>query len=91
MWESERLLPQVFEERKAPVNNYYASLKKWLPIMKAYEVGARGLPGAGRGLAGAPSSPDGVDAKRGFSSSMKGQMLNWLLATLVLCCADREP
>lgn len=30
---------QVFESRTAPVGSYYASWKKWLPIMKAYESG----------------------------------------------------
>ncbi|KAI0794015.1 PLP-dependent transferase [Fomes fomentarius] len=30
---------QVFENRKSPVTSYYASWKKWLPIMKAYEAG----------------------------------------------------
>ncbi|KAK7031364.1 PLP-dependent transferase [Favolaschia claudopus] len=30
---------KVFEERTAPVASYYASWKKWLPIMKAYEAG----------------------------------------------------
>ncbi|KAJ6624974.1 pyridoxal phosphate-dependent transferase [Mycena sp. CBHHK59/15] len=29
----------VFESRTAPVASYYASWKKWLPIMKAYEGG----------------------------------------------------
>ncbi|KAJ7880301.1 pyridoxal phosphate-dependent transferase [Mycena olivaceomarginata] len=29
----------VFESRTAPVASYYASWKKWLPIMKAYEAG----------------------------------------------------
>jgi alanine-glyoxylate transaminase / serine-glyoxylate transaminase / serine-pyruvate transaminase len=28
---------QVFDARKTPVPNYYASWKKWLPIMRAYE------------------------------------------------------
>ncbi|KAG2129063.1 pyridoxal phosphate-dependent transferase [Suillus bovinus] len=28
---------QVFENRSTPVTTYYASWKKWLPIMKAYE------------------------------------------------------
>jgi alanine-glyoxylate transaminase / serine-glyoxylate transaminase / serine-pyruvate transaminase len=28
---------KVFQERKAPVTSYYASWKKWLPIMDAYE------------------------------------------------------
>ncbi|GFH23546.1 alanine-glyoxylate transaminase/(R)-3-amino-2-methylpropionate-pyruvate transaminase, partial [Haematococcus lacustris] len=28
----------VFEARTAPINNYYASLRKWLPIMQAYEA-----------------------------------------------------
>ncbi|KAF4594170.1 hypothetical protein EYR40_008973 [Pleurotus pulmonarius] len=31
---------KVFETRKTPVSSYYASWKKWLPIMKAYESGA---------------------------------------------------
>jgi len=31
---------QTFENRLAPVSSYYASWKKWLPIMKAYEQGA---------------------------------------------------
>ncbi|KAF7356839.1 Aminotran-5 domain-containing protein [Mycena venus] len=30
---------KVFESRTAPVGSYYASWKKWLPIMKAYEEG----------------------------------------------------
>ncbi|KAJ6504853.1 pyridoxal phosphate-dependent transferase [Mycena vitilis] len=30
---------KVFESRTAPVGSYYASWKKWLPIMKAYENG----------------------------------------------------
>ncbi|KAJ7355552.1 pyridoxal phosphate-dependent transferase [Mycena albidolilacea] len=30
---------KVFESRTAPVGSYYASWKKWLPIMKAYEAG----------------------------------------------------
>jgi alanine-glyoxylate transaminase / serine-glyoxylate transaminase / serine-pyruvate transaminase len=30
---------KVFETRKAKVTSYYASWKKWLPIMKAYEAG----------------------------------------------------
>ncbi|KAF8075096.1 PLP-dependent transferase [Lyophyllum atratum] len=30
---------KVFETRKSPVTSYYASWKKWLPIMKAYEAG----------------------------------------------------
>ncbi|KAJ7623445.1 pyridoxal phosphate-dependent transferase [Roridomyces roridus] len=30
---------RVFESRTAPVGSYYASWKKWLPIMKAYESG----------------------------------------------------
>lgn len=30
---------QVFEQRKAPATSYYASWKRWLPIMKAYEAG----------------------------------------------------
>ncbi|KAJ7453966.1 pyridoxal phosphate-dependent transferase [Mycena galericulata] len=30
---------KVFESRTAPVTSYYASWKKWLPIMKAYESG----------------------------------------------------
>ncbi|KAJ7035673.1 pyridoxal phosphate-dependent transferase [Mycena alexandri] len=30
---------KVFESRTAPVGSYYASWKKWLPIMKAYESG----------------------------------------------------
>ncbi|KAK0238833.1 pyridoxal phosphate-dependent transferase [Armillaria nabsnona] len=31
---------QKFESRKTPVTSYYASWKKWLPIMKAYESGS---------------------------------------------------
>jgi alanine-glyoxylate transaminase/serine-glyoxylate transaminase/serine-pyruvate transaminase len=34
------LLIQVFETRKVPPASYYASWKKWLPIMKAYESGS---------------------------------------------------
>ncbi|KAG6865332.1 hypothetical protein C0991_003432 [Blastosporella zonata] len=30
---------QTFESRASPVTSYYASWKKWLPIMKAYEAG----------------------------------------------------
>ncbi|KAF7370835.1 PLP-dependent transferase [Mycena sanguinolenta] len=30
---------KVYESRTAPVASYYASWKKWLPIMKAYEAG----------------------------------------------------
>ncbi|KAG6813850.1 hypothetical protein H0H92_006794 [Tricholoma furcatifolium] len=30
---------KVFETRASPVTSYYASWKKWLPIMKAYEAG----------------------------------------------------
>lgn len=30
---------QVFESRKTPVTSYYASWKRWLPIMRAYEAG----------------------------------------------------
>ncbi|KAJ6485917.1 pyridoxal phosphate-dependent transferase [Mycena sanguinolenta] len=30
---------KVYESRTAPVASYYASWKKWLPIMKAYESG----------------------------------------------------
>ncbi|KAI0350681.1 PLP-dependent transferase [Trametes cingulata] len=30
---------KVFEGRKSPVTSYYASWKKWLPIMRAYESG----------------------------------------------------
>ncbi|KAG5636870.1 hypothetical protein H0H81_006592 [Sphagnurus paluster] len=30
---------KVFENRKTPVTSYYASWRKWLPIMKAYEAG----------------------------------------------------
>lgn len=30
---------KVFESRTTPVTSYYASWKKWLPIMKAYESG----------------------------------------------------
>ncbi|KAJ6496812.1 pyridoxal phosphate-dependent transferase [Mycena vulgaris] len=30
---------KVFESRTSPVTSYYASWKKWLPIMKAYESG----------------------------------------------------
>ncbi|KAL0953479.1 hypothetical protein HGRIS_004709 [Hohenbuehelia grisea] len=35
---SERAM-KVFEARKTPPTSYYASWKKWLPIMKAYEAG----------------------------------------------------
>ncbi|KAF8318730.1 PLP-dependent transferase [Clavulina sp. PMI_390] len=35
---SQRAL-KVLETRKTPVTSYYASWKKWLPIMKAYESG----------------------------------------------------
>ncbi|KAG5647870.1 hypothetical protein DXG03_007794 [Asterophora parasitica] len=35
---SQRAL-QVFQSRTTPVTSYYASWKKWLPIMKAYEAG----------------------------------------------------
>ncbi|KAI0629160.1 PLP-dependent transferase [Trametes polyzona] len=31
---------KVFESRKSPVTSYYASWKKWLPIMRAYESGS---------------------------------------------------
>ncbi|OJT02875.1 Alanine--glyoxylate aminotransferase 1 [Trametes pubescens] len=31
---------KVFETRKSPVTSYYASWKKWLPIMRAYEAGS---------------------------------------------------
>ncbi|KAI0372731.1 PLP-dependent transferase [Pilatotrama ljubarskyi] len=31
---------KVFEGRKSPVTSYYASWKKWLPIMRAYESGS---------------------------------------------------
>ncbi|TFK51664.1 PLP-dependent transferase [Heliocybe sulcata] len=31
---------KVFENRKIPPNSYYASWKKWLPIMQAYEKGS---------------------------------------------------
>ncbi|KAM5530216.1 hypothetical protein V8D89_016104 [Ganoderma adspersum] len=31
--------PPTFESRKSPVTSYYASWKKWLPIMQAYESG----------------------------------------------------
>ncbi|KAG5721345.1 Alanine--glyoxylate aminotransferase 1 [Termitomyces sp. T112] len=31
---------KVFETRASPVTSYYASWKKWLPIMKAYEAGS---------------------------------------------------
>ncbi|KAF7965327.1 hypothetical protein HWV62_44470 [Athelia sp. TMB] len=31
---------KVFESRATPVTSYYASWKKWLPIMKAYEAGS---------------------------------------------------
>jgi alanine-glyoxylate transaminase/serine-glyoxylate transaminase/serine-pyruvate transaminase len=31
---------KVFESRSTPVTSYYASWKKWLPIMKAYESGS---------------------------------------------------
>ncbi|ORY26322.1 putative alanine-glyoxylate transaminase [Naematelia encephala] len=30
---------KTFEERKTPVQGYYISWKKWLPIMQAYEAG----------------------------------------------------
>lgn len=30
---------KVFERRVSPVTSYYASWKRWLPIMKAYEAG----------------------------------------------------
>ncbi|KAJ7576836.1 PLP-dependent transferase [Mycena floridula] len=30
---------EIFSTRKSPVTSYYASWKKWLPIMKAYEAG----------------------------------------------------
>jgi len=30
---------KVFESRSSPVTSYYASWKRWLPIMKAYENG----------------------------------------------------
>ncbi|KAG8827828.1 hypothetical protein FRC17_007707 [Serendipita sp. 399] len=30
---------KTFEERKSPVTSYYASWKRWLPIMKSYEAG----------------------------------------------------
>ncbi|THG93694.1 hypothetical protein EW145_g8306, partial [Phellinidium pouzarii] len=30
---------QTFENRKTPVTSYYASWKRWLPIMRAYEAG----------------------------------------------------
>ncbi|KAF8517978.1 PLP-dependent transferase [Hysterangium stoloniferum] len=30
---------KVFETRSAPITSYYASWKKWLPIMQAYEQG----------------------------------------------------
>ncbi|TFY69674.1 hypothetical protein EVG20_g3058 [Dentipellis fragilis] len=36
---SERAI-KVFETRKGPVSAYYASWKRWLPIMKAYESGS---------------------------------------------------
>lgn len=35
---SERAI-QTFEQRRTPVTSYYASWKRWLPIMKAYEAG----------------------------------------------------
>ncbi|EPQ56393.1 PLP-dependent transferase [Gloeophyllum trabeum ATCC 11539] len=31
---------KVYENRKTPPNSYYASWKKWLPIMQAYEKGS---------------------------------------------------
>lgn len=31
---------QVLENRKTPVSSYFASWKRWLPIMNAYEKGA---------------------------------------------------
>ncbi|KIM82940.1 hypothetical protein PILCRDRAFT_819739 [Piloderma croceum F 1598] len=31
---------KVFESRSTPVTSYYASWKKWLPVMKAYENGS---------------------------------------------------
>jgi len=31
---------EVFKSRKSPVTSYYASWKKWLPIMSAYEQGS---------------------------------------------------
>ncbi|KAA1468780.1 PLP-dependent transferase [Dentipellis sp. KUC8613] len=31
---------KVFETRKAPISAFYASWKRWLPIMKAYESGS---------------------------------------------------
>ncbi|CDO75828.1 hypothetical protein BN946_scf184951.g26 [Trametes cinnabarina] len=31
---------KVYESRKSPVTSYYASWKKWLPIMRAYESGS---------------------------------------------------
>ncbi|KAF8661323.1 hypothetical protein AX16_001419 [Volvariella volvacea WC 439] len=31
---------KVFENRKGPITSYYASWKKWLPIMKAYGSGS---------------------------------------------------
>ncbi|KAI5121495.1 hypothetical protein M0805_006532 [Coniferiporia weirii] len=30
---------RTFENRKTPVSSYYASWKRWLPIMRAYEAG----------------------------------------------------
>ncbi|KAG8826125.1 hypothetical protein FRC19_009652 [Serendipita sp. 401] len=30
---------KAYEQRKSPVSSYYASWKRWLPIMKAYEAG----------------------------------------------------
>jgi hypothetical protein len=30
----------VFESRKAPPTSYFASWKKWLPVMKAYGTGS---------------------------------------------------
>ncbi|XP_006462077.1 hypothetical protein AGABI2DRAFT_151665 [Agaricus bisporus var. bisporus H97] len=36
---SERAM-NVFKNRKSPPSSYYASWKKWLPIMKAYEAGS---------------------------------------------------
>ncbi|KAG8893489.1 hypothetical protein FRB99_001914, partial [Tulasnella sp. 403] len=35
---SQRAL-QVMENRKTPISSYYASWKRWLPIMHAYEAG----------------------------------------------------
>ncbi|KZT27752.1 PLP-dependent transferase [Neolentinus lepideus HHB14362 ss-1] len=31
---------KVYESRKVPPNSYYASWKKWLPVMQAYEKGS---------------------------------------------------